>query len=76
MKDLKDLPSIQGLLSYSKDVDKLYLSNGSEWDAIATEKQVESHSHSFMRSRAAKRPWGRGWDMICTWRFYNSGVLP
>ncbi|XP_028392499.1 uncharacterized protein LOC114517056 [Dendronephthya gigantea] len=38
-KDLKDLPSIQGLLSYSKDVDKLYLSNGSKWDAISTETQ-------------------------------------
>lgn len=41
MDDLKDLPSIQGLLSYSKDVDKLYLSNGSKWDAISTETEVD-----------------------------------
>lgn len=37
---LKDLPPVEGLLSYSKDVKKLYLSNGQKWNGIITDDQV------------------------------------
>lgn len=37
---LENVPLVEGLLSYRKDTEKLYLANGVSWQPLGKEKQV------------------------------------
>ena len=39
-RSMKKLPKVEGLLSYRSDDRKLYLNENSNWEALATQKDV------------------------------------
>ena len=39
-ESFKNLPPVQGMLSYREDNEKLYVKKGSKWDEIGSEKEV------------------------------------
>ena len=50
-ESFKNLPPVQGMLSYREDNEKLYVKKGNKWDEISSEKEASVFKNSFTRNR-------------------------